>query len=133
MSSEVETSLDVFFALDGETRSAFAQSYDGASDFAVGCPTPTQLAAQFFKATAFVFGRGQSSARRLDCTSSGAQIGLAVPCQPFVGPGLAAQGGPALPGHRPANASRTTAPVCSICSVVCAVEMKPVSNCDGAK
>src|SRR5215471_16091814 len=86
----VDTSLDVFFALDGKTRSAFAQSYDGASDFAVRCPTPTQLAAQFFKATAFVFGRGQSSARRLDCTSSGAQIGLAVPCQPFVGPRVGA-------------------------------------------
>jgi len=61
MSSEVETSLDVFFALDGERRSAFAQSYDGASDFAVRCPTPTQLAAQFFKATAFVFGRAGSA------------------------------------------------------------------------
>ena len=60
MSSEIETSLDVFFALDGKTRSAFAQSYDGASDFAAGCPTPTQLAAQFCKASAFVFGRAGS-------------------------------------------------------------------------
>jgi hypothetical protein len=60
MSGEVKTSLDVFFALDGKTRSAFAQSYDGASDFAVGGPTPTQLAAQFFKAAAFVFGRAGS-------------------------------------------------------------------------
>jgi len=57
MSGEIETSLDVFFALDGKTRSAFAQSYDGASDFPVGCLTPTRLAAQLFKATAFVFGR----------------------------------------------------------------------------
>jgi hypothetical protein len=56
MSSEVETSLDVFLALDGETRSAFAQTYDGASDFAVGCLAPKRLAAQFFKVTAFVFG-----------------------------------------------------------------------------
>ena len=32
-----------------------------------------------------------------------------------------------------ANASRTTAPVRSMSAGVCAVEMKPVSNCDGAK
>ena len=31
------------------------------------------------------------------------------------------------------NASRTTAPVRSMSPVECAVEMKPVSNCDGAK
>ena len=32
-----------------------------------------------------------------------------------------------------ANTSRTTAPVRSMSPAVCAVEMKPVSNCDGAK
>ena len=31
------------------------------------------------------------------------------------------------------NASRTTAPVRSMSPAECAVEMKPVSNCDGAK
>ena len=31
------------------------------------------------------------------------------------------------------NASRTTAPVSSMSPAECAVEMKPVSNCDGAK
>jgi len=60
MSSEIETSLDVFFALDRKTRSAFAQSHDGASDFAVACLAPKRLAAQFFKVTAFVFGRAGS-------------------------------------------------------------------------
>jgi len=34
MSSRVETFLDVFFALDGETPPAFAQSSSRASDFA---------------------------------------------------------------------------------------------------
>src|SRR5215813_4513941 len=90
MSSEVETSLDVFFALDGETRSAFAQSYDGASDFAVGCPTPTRLAAQFFKATAFVFGRAGTPLHAGWVAPPAAQVGLAVPCQPFVGPRVGA-------------------------------------------
>ena len=32
-----------------------------------------------------------------------------------------------------ANTSRRTPPVRSISASVCAVEMKPVSNCDGAK
>src|SRR5215471_10797676 len=58
----VERNRDISrrLVLDGKPRSAFAQSYDGASDFAVSCPTPTQLVAQFFKATAFVFGRAGS-------------------------------------------------------------------------
>jgi hypothetical protein len=39
----------------------------------------------------------------------------------------------ALNSYSAFNASRTTAPVCSMSPAVCAVEMKPVSNCDGAK
>ena len=35
--------------------------------------------------------------------------------------------------YKTANASRTTSPVRSMSPAVCAVEMNPVSNCDGAK
>jgi hypothetical protein len=35
--------------------------------------------------------------------------------------------------YRPANASRIIAPVRSISSALCAVDINSVSNCDGAK
>ena len=103
MSSGVETSLDAFFDLDGETPPAFAQSYSRASAFAVGLAT----------FAADVFGRASPDrigARRSDAIRTARTEWRALPIYSF------------------ANASRTTAPVRSMSPDVCAVEMKPVSN-----
>jgi len=60
MSSGLETSLDVFFASDGKTPPAFAQSYDRASDFAACCFASTRLTTDFLQSDPNVFDREDS-------------------------------------------------------------------------